>query len=62
MANNCPICGRALQHTVSCPMVGGHVCQKCHLACWMLNKETSLTRCMYHVIMGEKGGAAYGKK
>lgn len=35
-------------------MVGGYVCQKCHLACWMLNHETSLTRCMYHVIVGEK--------
>ena len=62
MDSKCPICGAELHHTVSCPMVGGPVCQRCHLQCWMLSRETSLTRCRYHDIVKEKGGMVYGKE
>lgn len=49
----CPICGREMHHAHSCPMVGGLVCGKCHMSCWMLDKALSLHFCRYHLVMEE---------
>lgn len=49
----CPICGKEMHHAHSCPMVGGLVCEDCHMSCWMLDKTLSLHFCRYHLVMEE---------
>ncbi len=43
----CPICGKTMQHMADCPMVGGLVCEQCHMECGYLDKSFSLWHCMY---------------
>ena len=41
------ICGKTMQHMADCPMVGGLVCEQCHMECGYLDKSFSLWHCMY---------------
>ena len=54
----CPLCGKQMQHMVDCPIVGGLVCEQCHMECMYLDKSYSLWHCMYL----REGGAHYGAK
>ncbi len=38
----CPVCGKEMHHAHGCPMVGGLVCEDCHMNCWLLDKTISL--------------------
>ena len=50
----CPLCGKTMQHMVDCPIVGGLVCEQCHMNCWLLDKTISLYFCRYHLTMGDR--------